>query len=296
MDECGAKERSRAVAERQAGRIAWWQMAALGLGRGMIEGWIDAQRLIPELPRVYALGHAARSRAGALWAAILYAGPGAMLSHRTAAHWRELIDYPPATIEVSSPRRVRSLPDVRVYGQRHLVRAIHKGMPVTSLTQAVLDLAAGAEFPLVRKALARLDYRHQLDVKALRAICRHGRPGSAALRKALAIHQPRLAHLNGPLEYDFFAWCERWGVPLPLVNVWVHGILVDAYWPDHGLVVELDGADNHSSPAQRRRDHANDMTLRGHGLTVLRYDWSVVHDAPRSVYADLIAALTRSAR
>jgi hypothetical protein len=214
-----------------------------------------------------------------------------MLSHATAAQWRGLIEYPPAAIEVSTPREVNSLPGIRVYGRRRMERCMHNGIPVTSIAQTVLDLAAVADFKLVRKALARLDFRHELDVAACEAICRSGRPGSAALRQALAIHQPRLAHTNGPLEYDFFAWCERWNVPLPLVNVRLHGVLVDAWWPDRGVVVELDGGDNHSSRAQIRRDRADELTLRQQGLIVLRYDWDLVHEQPRRVYGDLTACL-----
>jgi hypothetical protein len=158
----------------------------------------------------------------------------------------------------------------------------------------MLDLTASADSKVVRKALARLDFRPQLDLRALPSICGHGRPGSRLLLEALTIHQPRLAHTNGPLEYDFFAWCERWNVPLPLVNIRVQGILVEAWWPSHGVVVELDGGDNHSSRAQIRRDRANELTLRGHGLVVLRYDWDLIHGEPRVVYDDLMASLKRA--
>jgi hypothetical protein len=214
------------------------------------------------------------------------------LSHATAAQWRGLIDYPPSLIEVSTPREIHSLHGIRVYGRRRFERWMYNGIPVTSIAQTALDLAAVAEFKLVRKALARLDFLHQLDVAALEAVCGAGKPGSKALRRALAIHQPRLARTNGRLEFDFFEWCERWKVALPLVNEPVHGVLVDAYWPEHGVVVELDGGDNHSSPAQRRRDKANDLLLRSHGLVVLRYDWDLVQARPRAVYDDLMRTLT----
>lgn len=217
-----------------------------------------------------------------------------MLGHATAAHWRGLIDYPPQVIEVSTPRDKGSQPGIRVHGRRPLERWMCNGIPVTSVAQTLLDLAATADFRLVRKALARLDFRHELDVTAIEAICGHGKPGSAELRRALAIHQPRLAQTNSALEDDFVAWCERWDVPLPLVNVRVHGILVDAWWPDRGVVVELDGGDNHSSRAQIRRDRANELTLRAHGLVVLRYDWDLVHGQPRMVRDDLIAELKRA--
>jgi hypothetical protein len=271
--------------------VARYQLRALGLARGQIASWLGARRLVEVLPRVYALGHRAPSRQADLWAAVLYAGPGAVLSHATAAQWLGLIDYPPQVIEVSTPHKRNRQTGLRIYGRRPLDRDMHNGIPVTSIPQTVLDLAASADFTLVRKALGRLDFGHDLDLEALEAICGHGKPGSAALRRALAIHQPRLAHTNSPLEDDFLIWCERWNVPLPLVNVRVHGILVDAYWPERGVVVELDGKDNHSSRAQVRRDRADELTLRSHGLIVLRYDWDLVHTQPKAVYDDLTAGL-----
>jgi very-short-patch-repair endonuclease len=59
-------------------------------------------------------------------------------------------------------------------------------------------------------------------------------------------------------------------------------------------VIELDGYDNHSSRAQLRRDKRNDLALRSHGLTVLRYDWALLHDRPEQVYEDLIRARSQS--
>jgi Protein of unknown function (DUF559) len=165
------------------------------------------------------------------------------------------------------------------------------GIPVTSNPRTVVDLAATEDVRLVRRALANLDYRGQLDYGALRAACVNGRPGSHALRNALAAHEPRLAYANGALEEMFLELCERWRIPLPRLNVHVHGILVDAYWPDARLVVELDGHANHSSPAQRRRDRRRDLDLRGHGVTVLRYDWDLLRKEQRTVRRDIIAAL-----
>lgn len=291
MDEQIRNERVRRVAEGHAGMVARYQLRALGLARGAIDGGLRNGRLVHVLPAVYGLGHRAPSREGDLWAAVLYAGPGAMLSHATAAHWRGLIEYPQGVIEVSTPRDIKSRAGIRVFGRRLVERGLYNGIPVTSIARTMVDLAAAADFKLVRKALARLDFRHELDLPALEAICGSGKAGSAALHRALEIHQPRFAHTNGPLEDDFLAWCELWNVPLPRVNVLVHGILVDAWWPDRGVVVELDGGDNHTSRAQIRRDRANELALRGHGLIVLRYDWALVHAQPQLVYDDLTTTL-----
>ncbi|HEY2654854.1 MAG TPA: hypothetical protein VGI55_03635 [Solirubrobacteraceae bacterium] len=95
----------------------------------MIQHAIETGRLHHVLPKVYAVGHRARSRDADLWAAILYADPGAMLSHATAAHWRGLINHPPRMIDVTTPRKIKSITGVRVYAQREPKRHLHHRIP-----------------------------------------------------------------------------------------------------------------------------------------------------------------------
>jgi hypothetical protein len=293
MGDLKRKERVAELASRQHGRVTWAQLVQLDLDQATLGKWSHSGYLTRVLPRVYAVGYRAPAREAELWAAVLYAGPEAMLSHATAACWHELIEYPPATVEVSSPRDIDSQRGVRVYGRRSLARMVYKGIPVTSIPQTMLDLAAVAEPRLVRKALARLDFRKQLDVSVLERVCGHGKPGSKTLRQALATHQPQLAFANGRFEENFILFCERWKIPMPVFNVRVHGVLVDAYWAQPGLVVELDGADAHSSAAQRHRDKSNDLTLRRHGLAVLRYDWKLVVKRQTLVRDDVMRELRR---
>src|SRR5579875_4097378 len=124
-------ERVERLVRRQHGRITWAQLMSLGAPRGTIGTWIRDGRLTRVLPRVYAVGHTAPSQAADLWAAVLYAGPGAMLSHASAAHHRGLIMYPPGVIHVSTPReKVRSIGGVvTVHPQRQLARSTHAGIP-----------------------------------------------------------------------------------------------------------------------------------------------------------------------
>jgi Protein of unknown function (DUF559) len=293
MQERRSKERVGRFSTGQGGRISWAQLRHLDVPHSTIDDWLRDGSLTRVLPKVYAVGHVASHHVADLWAAVLYAGPGAELSHTSGTAWRELIDYFPRTIEVSTPRDIESLPGIKVYARRRgLQRQVYKGLPVTSIPQTLLDLAATAELRLVRNALARLDYLHILDVNALNQICGSGRLGSKALQQALRIHEPKLAYVNGRLEENFLTWCEKQRLPLPRVNVWVHGILVDAYWPESNLVVELDGGGNHSTRAQIRRDRSNELTLRAHGLRVARYDWALVHQEPKRVRKDIEAQLS----
>ena len=288
------KERVARLAGRQQGRVSLAQLRRLGVSTSTAQGWEAQGYLKRLLPGIYAVGHAAPSWEADLWAAVLHAGPGAMLSHGTAARWCGVIDHAPSIIEVSTPRNVRSLPGIKVHARRRgLVRAFHKGIPVTTGAVMMVDLAATSSRRVVHRALGQLDFQKRLDIDALLAACGSGRRGAAPLREAIEDYEPRRKYANGPLEEDFLDLCRRRGLPLPLLNVYVHDIKADAHWPQAGLVVELDSELSHSSPAQRRRDRRNDLTLRSHGLTVLRYDWDLVHQQPSEVCRDVLSMLER---
>jgi Protein of unknown function (DUF559) len=284
------------LAGRQQARVTRAQLRWLGVGTSTISDWIAAHYLHPRLPGVYAVGAAAGTDESALFEAVLYAGPGAMLSHASAVHWRGLIDHAPAQIHVSTPRRRASLPGIRVHGRRTLERTAHRRIPVTVIPQSLLDLAAVSEADpvAVRVALARLDYRHQLDLDALNLVCGFGCSGSRLLKWAIANYDPRFAHTRSPLENDWIVACEELDIPKPdAVNVHVHGIRSDNIYWDAKLIVELDGYDNHRSRAQVRRDRRNDRILRGHDWLVLRYSSDDVHDDGAAVATEVLFELAR---
>ena len=85
--------------------------------------------------------------------------------------------------------------------------------------------------------------------------------------------------------------CEQAGVPLPEVNVRIHGWEVDFLWRAEAVVVEVDGWGNHRTPAQLRRDRRKDQALRVHGLRVLRYSDEQVTREAAGVLAELPAAI-----
>jgi uncharacterized protein DUF559 len=272
MRDLSAKVRVATLADRQSGRVSAVQLAALGIDRQVVSRWTAAGYLHIVCPRVYAVGHRAPSVNADLTAAVLYAGPGAMLSHATALWWRGLIDQQPWPIQVSTPRRCRSLDGVTVHGRRDCRREWHKGLPTTTIEQALLDFAA------------------------LQAIAGAGRAGSTKLRTALKRHEPKLAHTRSPLERIFLPFCEARGISLPDdVNVWIEGVLVDAVWWKQRLVVELDGKDNHSSWAQIQRDRSNELRLRAAGFDVMRYGTVQFEEQPELVARDLLARVSSAA-
>lgn len=293
MGTRSAKVRVERVASRQSGRISWAQLVALDVESWMVSRWVDESYLHPQYPRVYAVGHRAPSVEAQLTAAVLYAGPGAMLSHAISIWWLGLSDRRPGVVEVSTPRRCLSLPGVRVHERRTCRRIWHKNLPVTTVEQSLLDYAATAPFDRLRHALAVADYLKLLDLAALNATLGRGRAGSANLRVALKRHEPKLARTRSPLERLLIPLCEASGIPVPDFNVTVAGVLVDAVWRAERLVVELDGRDNHSSWSQIQEDRRKELRLRAARFDVVRYVWPQLEETPELVAADLLARLAR---
>lgn len=228
---------------------------------------------------------------------LLFAGPGAALSHGTAAHWRGWLRYPVAATHVSTPRRIRTrFPSIAFHTERDLDRELVNGIPCTKTVQTLLDLAATEPPKLVLRSLAQLDYQRTLDAKRIRAACGRGKPGSTALLEALETYMPQLARTKSELEDDFLYLCQRFNIPLPEVNTTLDGEEPDCYWPEVGLVVELDGDGNHGTPAQRNRDQRKALKLRAHGLTVVRYTWDQVTYDPAAVAGDTLSQIEQLRR
>jgi hypothetical protein len=167
---------------------------------------------------------------------------------------------------------------------------------VTSVGQTLLDVASACSFDVLRRAVAEADHLRLLDLEAIDAILGRGRPGSAALRKALDRHRPQYARTLSPLEDLFLDLCRARGIPLPEVNAWVDGFMVDALWRAQCVVVELDGGAAHATVARMEEDRHRDMALRAAGYLVVRYTWRQVAGTPERVAADLQALLASGVR
>jgi predicted transcriptional regulator of viral defense system len=292
-----SKVRVGSLAGRQCGLITRAQIRALGVVSGTVARWVDAGYLIPVLPHVYAVGHRTADDRTRLLSLALFAGPDAALSHGTAAHHRGWLRYPVRAIHISTPRRIRTrFRSVVFHNEREIERELVNGIPCTTVTQTLLDVAATEPRKLVHRCLAQLDYERKLSPIAIRAACGRGRPGSTRLLTALDSYMPQLARTKSDLEDDFLYLCQRFNIPLPQVNLELHGEEPDCYWPESRLVVELDGDGNHGTPAQRRRDRRKDMKLRSHGLAVVRYDSDQVNHDAATVAADVLAQIEQRTR
>ena len=158
---------------------------------------------------------------------------------------------------------------------------VHRGIPVTTPTRTLQDLAAVLSYRALARAFEQAQVRLQLPPAPLAAdvIARPRQRGNAKLRRVL-IDAVDPADVRSVLELRFLRMCVSHGIPRPLVNARIGEWTPDFLWPDRGLVVETDGAAFHRTAAARRRDALKDEVMRGLGLTVIRLTWADVTGRP----------------
>lgn len=98
------------IAQWQSGVISRRQLLDAGLTSQMIATRLERGRWQQLYRGVYAVFTGPAPRGSWLWAAVLRAGPGAVLSHLTAAELHGLLDDPAGAIFVTVPstRRVKT--------------------------------------------------------------------------------------------------------------------------------------------------------------------------------------------
>jgi very-short-patch-repair endonuclease len=142
------------------------------------------------------------------------------------------------------------------------------GIPVTSLARTLLDLAEVLSPRRLRSVLEAAQRREILDFGSLHSLLERstGRRGCALLRSALDELGETAPWAQSVLEQRFLEHIREAGLPEPQTNVIVDGYLVDCFWPEHNLVVELDSYGYHRSRQafedDRRRDAAHALAGR----------------------------------
>ena len=284
------------------------ELLAAGFAATRIRSWIRQGRLIGVLHGVYAYGRDIDTTEGAWRAALVAAGPGAVLAGRSACEAWGIIkrrDPFPRLIEVArrsgnsvsfrglSPamRRVTIKVTRRDFEPGEVRRK--DGFALTSPVRSLIDFAADAtsvevKFAFLEACRLRLFGRRDVEYCFKRIA---GRRGATKLYPLLVLWVPELARIRSVLEGLFLlAWVES-GRAVPKVNWKVHGFEVDFYWPEHGVVLEVDGKAFHSDPLARRRDDARTRALEARGLRVIRVSYREMMDDPAGVVARVAAML-----
>jgi hypothetical protein len=290
----------RYVARNQSGVVSRSQAMRAGLSPDIIKFRISSKRWTQLYPGVYATFTGPPSRNARLWAAVLLAGSGAVLSHETAAELHRLADKASQTIHLTIPsqRRVRAAADLCLHRSARAVEVAqaHAYPPRTTVEETVLDLTQTAKsFDDVCGWVTRAVARELTDEARLNAaMTKRGR-----LRWRADLHGVLEAAVTGDdsvLEYRYHRDVERaHGLPEPERQVPFTAKdgrrgRRDRVYQEYGVVVELDGRLAH--PEENRwKDKARDNAAAAGGQQSLRYDWAAVTRHPCATAAEIAKVL-----
>ncbi|WCB94820.1 hypothetical protein DSM104299_03559 [Baekduia alba] len=274
-----------ALAARQHGALERSQLRALGLSDKNIDYRIAIGRLVRLYRGVFAVGHPRLTREGRWMAAVLASGPRAVLSHGdAAAHW-ELAAARGVLIHASTPLRSGRRPDpgrIRLHRVGTLAAdevTRHDEIPVTTPARTLLDLASVLRPRALEDAIAQADRLDLFDLSAVRRVLgAHRRAhGAPVLRTALdRLGGAEVADTRSRLEVALLQLCDDHGLPTPIANPMIAGVLVDFHWPGTDLVVETDGFTYHRMPTAFENDRDRDQVLLLAGYRVARFTYNQV--------------------
>jgi very-short-patch-repair endonuclease len=274
--------------------VTYRALKAAGIGANLITLRVATGLLYRHHHGVYLLDPPERaSRITLMTAAVQACGPGAVLSHRSAAELWELLPEQSGFMEVTVVgHNAGDRPGIRRHRVRELdprdIRTRH-GIGVTSPARTVLD---NARDPVLEELMAAAFDRGLVTERQIaQAIARS--PTRRGVRRVRGILNqrggPRLTRSWG--ERRLLSLIREAGLPVPVTNRLLLGFNVDALWPDLKLVVEVDGYEFHGDRDSFENDRARDATLVAHGYRVLRFTAIQLRDQPLVVLGQLAAAL-----
>jgi len=160
-------------------------------------------------------------------AAVLACGPGAVLSHRSAARLQELRNWGYTRIEVTVPRRSRRAHEgVRVHCSTTLSEADItevNGIPVTTVSRTLFDLAEVVTQRQLERAFDQAEILEALDLNAINdQLARNStRPGARKVRKVLAEHYIGGTATWSENEELLLSITRPLGIPDPATNQFI---------------------------------------------------------------------------
>jgi hypothetical protein len=274
--------------EAQSGVVSRRQALACGWTSGQIQRHRRSGRWQLVHPGTYVTFTGPLPWTTLVWAALLHAGPDAVVSHRTAGHFQGLVDDQPMLIDVLVPwgRRVTPRPGVVLRSSRRLGRRKHpaRSLPQTRVEETVLDLVEAStdvdevvgwltrgvqrRRTVPERLLAAVHERARLRHRSLViSILEECREGVASALESRSRHGVEMAHgLPRATRGERLVVAGR---------TW----FADVRYGSFGTRVELEGLRWHPGE-ERWRDGVRDNAAVLHGDVVLRYDWRAVAGRP----------------
>ncbi len=256
------------------------ELLRCGLSPGRVQTRVHRGQLHRLHHGVYAVGCAKVSREGRFLAAVKACGPGAVLSHFSAAALWEMVEwddrFPEVTVKDTTPRVHDGIRIHRtIYLDPSDVRRRH-GIPVTSPARTALDLCSQLPERAARRAIRKAISDRSVNLRQLLAILAEqgARPGARRLRKIVAAGAvPTRTELeDAVLEVILAAGLGQPDVNAPMV-VGGRRVIPDFRWPRRRLIVEADSRTWHDNKLAREDDAERQALLEAHGERVVRVTW-----------------------
>jgi len=268
------------LAKRQRGYVTRPQLLDMGLGERAIKYRVNASRLIPVYAGVYAVGHLPTLPQDRAYGALVACGPDAVLSHGSAAAlWGVFKRWEmPFEVTTTSARRRRGIRVHRAVLTRRDIR-VHLGMRVTSPARMLLDVCPRLGDKTLTRAVNELRLERHLSLAEIAELLER-----LPRNRGAKLLRPFLHTAGGPtrseFEDAFLEFAPRYGLPQPLVNTRVAGREVDVFFPNEGVIIELDGYRFHSSRDRFEGDRDGDAEMLAIGLVTVRITWERMTRAP----------------
>lgn len=289
-----------AIANRQHGLVTLAQLEELGMDRRTAAARERAGRLHRVHQGVFAVGHSLLSQEAIFLAAVLSCGPGAVLSHGSAASlwgfWKEAANE----VHVIAPnRRGRSPKGIVAHRDGFLPsddKTVCRGVPCTTVARTLLDQAASLPPWDLRKALGEAEVRRLVTHDQIRGQIRRGsgRRGVARLRLLADEIHPQNRRSRSELERMFLHVCLQAGLPQPEVNVSLQvgsrRFKPDFLWRPQRLILEADSRRFHDTDVAFVEDRRREQLLQVAGWRVSRCTWEQVEFEPQ-VLAETVRRL-----
>jgi len=295
-----------ALAVRQHAVLGLDQLRGLGLTANAARKRARRLELHRIHPGVYSLvPPQLLTRNGHWMAAVLACGPGAVLSHRSAAALHDIRRTERANIDITVPGRS---------GRRHRGIDVHRsttlsaadvtvvdGIPCTTAARTLFDLAEVVNRRAVERAYDQAEIVGVFDLRGLEdQIARNlTRPAARMVRSVLEQHYLGSTPTWSELEEAFLALSRRLGLPDPRVNCWIDlgdgGPMIcgDFVWHAQRVIVETDGGRTHGTHQARERDPRRDQRAIVAGWKPIRTTWRQVIRRPRELEPTLLALVGR---
>jgi hypothetical protein len=265
----------------QADAIARRQGSGAGVAPHTMRNRVRSDRWQRLQRGVYATFSGVPPRETLLWAALLRAGPEAVLSHQTAAERHGLVDEPSPliviTVPVSRTPARTPIPGIVIHRSDAILRTRHPAMlpPCTRVEDTVLDLIQAARtFDEAYAWICRAIGRRRTTADRIRLAMEARKKMRWRREIALALGEADGGALS-VLEYRYVRRVER-PHELPTarrqarVSQSTGNRYLDNLYEEYGVCVELDGTAAHPADEQwrdKRRDNANHVS----GLVTLRF-------------------------